>query len=52
MHFGKRNEIFIDFFIFRDQIDEIDPGFFYFKDIDQKISPDAIEPDRTKVFEW
>ena len=37
------NEIFNDFSISQDQIDNIDPGFFYFKDIDWKIPPDPTE---------
>ena len=38
------NEIFNDFSISQDSIDEIDPGCYYFKDMDPKIP-------RTKDFE-
>ena len=44
------NEIF-SFSISQDPIDEIDPGVFYFKDMDLKIPPDPTGPDRTKFFE-
>ena len=45
------NEIFNDFSISRDQINEIDPGFFYFKYMDQKTTLDPTRPDRTKIAE-
>ena len=32
-------------------IDEIDPDFFYIKGMDQKITPNPIVPDRTKISE-
>ena len=44
-------EMFIDFSIFRDQIDEIDTGFFHFKDMEQKITQHPIGPDNTKITE-
>ena len=45
------NEISL-FSIFRDPIYEIDLGLFYFKYMDQKIPPDPIGPDRTKISEF
>ena len=41
-------EIFNDFAISWDLIHEIKPDFFYFKDMDQQITPYPIGPDRTK----
>ena len=34
-----------------DPINETDPDFFYFIDMDQKIPPDPIGPDYTKFVE-
>ena len=47
----KPNEIFNDFAISREPFDEIDSNFFYFKGIDQKITPDPDGPDRMKTTE-
>ena len=35
--------------ISQDPIDKIDPGYFYFKDMDQKIPPDPTRSDRKKI---
>ena len=45
------NEIFSDFAISREPFDEIDSNFFYFKGMDQNITPNPIGPDRTKISE-
>ena len=42
------NEIFNDFAISWDLFDEIDLNCFYFKGMDQKMTP---KPDRTKISE-
>ena len=47
----KPNEIFNDFSISRNQIKEIDPDLFYFKDMNQKTTLDPTGPDRTKIAE-
>ena len=47
----KPNAIFNDFAISREPLDEIDSHFFYFKGMDQKITPKPIRPDRTKISE-
>ena len=44
-------KIFNDFAISREPIDAIDLNFFYLKCIDQKITPNPSEPDRTKIRE-
>ena len=44
-------EIFNDFAISRAPFDEIDSNFFYFKGMDQKITPTPIGPERTKISE-
>ena len=43
--------MFKDFAISQDPIDKIDPDIFYFKDMNQKITPDTIGPNRTKMSE-
>ena len=45
------NEIFKDFAISCDSINEIDPDFFYFKDMDYKLTPNRIGPDHMKCAE-
>ena len=45
------NEIFNDFAISREPFDEIDSNFFYFKGMDEKITPNPIRPERTKISE-
>ena len=45
------NEIFNDFAISREPFDEIDSNFFYFKGMNQKITPKPIGPERTKIAE-
>ena len=47
----KPNENFNDFAISQYPIDEIDSNLFYFKGMDQKTTPDPIEPDRKKFAE-
>ena len=45
------NENFNDFAISREPFDEIDSNFFYFKGMDQKITPKPIGLERTKISE-
>ena len=45
------NEIFNDFAISREPINEIYSNFFYFKGMVYKITPKPIGPDWTKIFE-
>ena len=45
------NEIFNEFAISREPFDEIDSNFFYFKGMDQKITPNPNGPERTKISE-
>ena len=47
----KPNEIFNDFAISGDTINEMNPVFFCFKDKDYKITPDPVGPARTKFAE-
>ena len=47
----KPNEIFNDFAISWVAINEIEPDLFYFKDMDQKLTPNPIAPDHTKFVE-
>ena len=47
----KPNEICNDFAISWDPINEIDPDFFYFKDMDYKLTSNPIGPDHTKCVE-
>ena len=45
----EQNEIFNDFAISQEPIDEIDSNCFCFKGMDQKIPPDPTGPDRMKI---
>ena len=47
----KPNEIFNDFAISWEPINEIDPEFFYFKDMDYKLTLNSIGPDHMKCSE-
>ena len=47
----KPNDSFSDFAVYWDPINEIDPDFFYFKVMDQKLTPSPIGPDDTKCTE-
>ena len=43
------NEIFNDIAISREPFDEMDSNFFYFKGMDQKITPKPIGPKISEV---
>ena len=47
----RPDRIFNDFAISWAPINEIDPDFFYFKDMDQKLTPNSIGPEHTKCAE-
>ena len=47
----KPNEIFNDFAISWDLINEIDPDYFHFKGMGCKLTPNSIGPDHTKCSE-
>ena len=47
----KPNSIFNDFAISWSPINEIDPDFFYFKYMGQKLTSNPIGPDHTKCSE-